>query len=331
MVMQPEDVTLETTYPVNIKGQIDVEVRPRIDGFIKQIYITEGSTVRKGQSMFKIDSPSAEQGVVAAQSALTSAQATLSTAKINVDRMRPLADKGIISITQLQTYENQYASAQATYASAQATLRQAQSVLSWTNVVSPADGIVGSIPYREGNLVNSANVLTTIADTRNVFAYFSINEKQLMALSTSLEGKTLQQKARNMPPVTLTLADGSAYSEPGKIEAISGVVNPATGAATLRAEFPNKLGLLRSGASGRIAIPRILTGVFRVPQKSTMSMQDKTLVYKVQGDSVVRTVITVEPTPDGQDYAVTGGLAEGDRIVSDGIATLSQGMKITPQ
>lgn len=331
IVVQPEDVTLETSYPVNIKGQVDVEVRPRIDGFIQHIYINEGSVVRKGQSLFKIDSPSAVQGVVAAESGVTSAQAALNTAKINVDRMRPLADKGIISITQLQTYENQFASAQASYNSALATLRQAQAVLSWTNVLSPVDGIAGSIPFREGNLVNSANVLTTVADTRNVYAYFSISEKELMALSNNFEGKNLQQKAANMPPVSLTLADGSVYPEKGRIEAIAGVVNTTTGAATLRASFPNKEGLLKSGSSGRIAVPRVLPGVFRIPQKATVSLQDKVFAYKVLGDSIARAMITVESTPDGQSYAVTGGLTEGDRIVAEGLASIRPGMKITPQ
>lgn len=131
-----------------------------------------------------------------------------------------------------------------------------------------------------------------------------------------------------MPPVTLTLADGSVYPEKGKIETISGVVNVTTGSANFRAEFPNKLGILRSGTSGKVSIPRTMPDVFIIPQKTTFALQDKILVYKVQGDSVVQTVISAISTPDGKSYAVTSGLQEGDKIAADGIVLLKHGIKI---
>lgn len=326
--MKTGNTTIFTTYPVTIKGQEDIEIRPRIDGFIENIYIDEGSVVKKGQVLFKINSPQSEQAVMSAKASINSAQANLNTAKLDVDRMRALADKNIISKVQLATYENQYQAAQAVIAEAEATLSQTQATLSWTNVSSPVDGMVGSIPYRLGSLVSSSNVLTTVANTNNVFAYFSLNEKELMDLLQYYEGKTQAEKIKNMPGVTLTLADGTVYPEKGKIETITGVVNTITGSANLRAEFPNKQGALRSGTSGQIKVSREIENVFEIPQKATFALLDKTMVYKVQGDSVVQTVVAVESVGDGQRYVVTNGLKEGDIIVTDGIATLSNGTKI---
>jgi membrane fusion protein (multidrug efflux system) len=327
-VLNAQNIQLETVYPVTIKGQDDTEIRPRIDGFIDAIHVDEGATVRRGQVLFKINSPSAEQALRTAQAVVESAQAQEATAKLNVNRFRPLAEQGIVSQVQLNTYQNAYMVAQAALVQAQAQLANAQAQVSWTNVSSPVDGVVGSITYRLGSLVNNGNVLTTVSGSSNVFAYFSINEKELITLLTNLPGKNQAEKINSLPEVSLKMADGTIYSEKGKIKTITGLVNASTGTVTLRAEFPNAHGLLRSGFSGNIIIPDAKNNAIVVPQKATFTQQDKYLVYKVQGDSVVSAQITVVPTPDGKSYVVTGGLSAGDRIVSDGIVTLSNGKKI---
>ena len=316
-VLSEQDVQLENVYPVTIKGQEDIEIRPRIDGFIDAIYVDEGSVVRKGQTLFKINSPSSEQTVNTAKAA-----------QLNVDRIRPLADKGIVSVTQLNTYENALQTAKAALAQARATYENARATLGWTNVSSPVDGVVGSIPFRLGSLVNSNNTLTTVSSTSNVFVYFSINEKELVSMLDGLEGKTQAEKIGKLPEVTLIMADGTTYSEKGKIKTITGQVNVTTGTVNLRADFPNKQGILKSGFSGRVSIPKHLENILLIPQKATYTLQNKYLVYKVLGDSVVSTMISVVPTPDGKSYVVTDGLKAGDRIVEDGIITLSNGKKI---
>lgn len=330
-VVEEGNATLTRIFPATLRGQDDVDVMPRLDGYITKIYVDEGTVVKKGDKLFSIDSPSAVQGLEAARAQVATAEAGLNTAQIDVDRMRPLAQQNIISNTQLETYENQYQSAQASLFSAQATLRQAQATMGWTTVTSPVDGVVGEIPYRQGSLVSSASVLTTVASTGNIYAYFSLNEKELLELLSEYPGDSQQEKIENMPQVSLTLADGTDYPYTGRIETISGIINTATGSANLRAEFPNYDGVLRSGTSSRITIPRVVQDVFTIPQKATFSQLDKTLIYIVQGDSVVQQVITVEAMPDGQSYAVTSGLHDGDRIVIDGIATLHQGSKISLQ
>jgi len=328
VTVSKQQAHLESVYPVIIRGQEDIEIRPRIDGFIDAIYVDEGSVVRKGQVLFKINSPQSEQAVVTSKAAVESAQAQVNTAKLNVDRIRPLAERGIVSQVQLETTQNAYDAAVAAKSQADAALINANAGLSWTSVTSPVDGVVGSIPFRQGSLVDKASVLTTVANTNNVFAYFSLNEKVLLEFLQKLEGNTQAEKIKNIPLVTLTLADKSIYPEKGKIETITGTVNVTTGSANLRAEFPNKQGILRSGTSGTVSIPRVLNDVFVIPQKATFAQQDRTLVYKVQGDSVVQKIVTVIPIPDGKNYAVTDGLEQGDRIVTDGLATLQNGKKI---
>lgn len=304
----------QATYPVTIKGKEDIDIKPRVDGFIEAIYVDEGSIVKKGQILFKINSPQSEQ-------ALVSAKASYNTAKVNVDRVRPLVEKGILSTTRLEMEEN-------TYQSAKAVLKNAEEAKAWANVTSPVDGIVGRLSYRLGSLVDKSNVLTSVANVSEIYAYFSLNEKSLLQMLGDLEGNTQSEKIKNMPEITLVLSDGTVYGEKGKVETIAGVVDVTTGAVNFRAKFPNKEGLLRSGTSGKAIIPQHLGKLYVIPQKSTFTIQDKVLVYKVQADSVLQTVVTTIPLADGKNYAVQEGLREGDQIVVDGIAKLQNGSKI---
>ncbi|MDR1780322.1 MAG: efflux RND transporter periplasmic adaptor subunit [Tannerella sp.] len=319
---------LVTNYPVTIRGREDIEIRPRIDGFIENIYIDEGSVVKQGQTLFKINSPQAEQAVTTAQAAVTSAEAQIATAKLNVSRMSPLAEKGIISAVQLEAYQNAYDAAVAAGEQAKAQLKNAQATLSWTNVTSPVNGHVGAITYRKGSLVNNQNVLTTVANTSTVFAYFSLNEKQLAEFLQGLDGAAQADKLKNAPAVTLTLADGTVYPHKGRIETITGVVDITTGTANFRAEFTNDEGMLRSGTSGKVSIPETYVDVILIPQRATFAQQNKTLVYVVEDGVARQRIIEVTPTPDGQQYIVHSGLKTGERIVASGVATLTDGTKI---
>lgn len=313
-IIEPQNVELQTVFPAVIKGQKDIDIKPRVDGYIDKVLVDEGSVVKKGQPLFKINSPSSIQ-------ALEAAQSNYNTAKINVDRTRPLAEKGIVSNTTLENY--QYA-----LASAKATLDQAKATMSWTTVTSPVSGFVGTIDYREGSLVSNTIVLTTVSDISNVVAYFSLNEKKLLTLLKNSPGESQAEKIKNMAPVRLLLSDGTEYAEKGKIETISGVVDETSGSVNFRALFANKQNLLRSGSSAKVIIPEHQEGAIVIPQKATFQQQDKVFIFKCQGDSVVQSTIDVTSTPDGQDYVVTNGLSMGDKIVTDGIVSLSNGQKI---
>lgn len=305
---------LHTVYPAVLKGEQDIDIKPRVDGFIDAIYVDEGATVKKGQPLFKINSPSSMQMI-------ETAKANYNTAKLDVERIRPLVEKGIMSQVKLSAYEN-------VMASAKATLEQAKATLSWATVTSPVNGVVGTIAFRQGSLVTNTSVLTTVANVSNVVAYFSVNEKDLLVLLREFKGNSQAEKIKNMPAVNLLLSDGSKYEETGRIQTISGVVDATSGAVNFRAQFPNKQGLLRSGSSAKIVIPTQVKSAVIIPQKATFAQQDKVLVFKCQGDSVVQKSVTVETTPDGLNFVVTEGLAAGDKIVTDGIATLANGQKI---
>jgi membrane fusion protein (multidrug efflux system) len=309
-----QDVELETSYPAVIKGQEDIDIKARVEGYIDAIYVDEGAVVKKGQALFKINSPSSVQ-------LIENAKANYNTAKLDVQRMRPLAEKGIISEVKLSTYEN-------VLASAKATLDQAKATLNWATVTSPVNGVVGAINFRQGSLATTTTVLTTVSNISNVVAYFSVNEKDLLQLLKEYKGNTQAEKIKNMPAVKLLLSDGTKYEETGRIETISGVVDATSGSVSFRATFPNKQGLLRSGSSAKLIIPSEHKGAIVIPQKATFAQQDKVLVYKFQGDSVVQKMVGVKSTPDGQSFVVTDGLSIGDKIVTDGIATLSNGQKI---
>ena len=309
-----QDVELQASYPAVLKGQQDIDIKARVEGYIDAVLVDEGASVRKGQALFKINSPASVQ-------AIENARANYNTAKLDVERIRPLAEKGIMSQVKLSAYEN-------VLASSKATLDQAKAALAWATVTSPVDGVVGAIAFRQGSLATNTTVLTTVSNISKVIAYFSVNEKELLLLLKEFKGTTQAEKIRNMPAVKLLLSDGSEYEESGRIETISGVVDATSGSVSFRALFPNKHGLLRSGSSAKVIIPTEYKAAIVVPQKATFAQQDKVLVYKFQGDSVIQKVVSVKTTPDGQGYVVTEGLSEGDKIVTDGIATLTNGQKI---
>jgi membrane fusion protein (multidrug efflux system) len=315
--LKPQDVELQSVIPAVIKGKEDVDIKPQVDGFIEVVYVDEGANVKKGQPLFKINSPSSIK-------AFEEAQAKYNTAKLDVDRMRPLAEKNIISKVQLDSYQN-------ALDAAKATLEQSKVTMSWLYVTSPVNGIVGTIPYRLGSLVNSNSILTTVSNTSTLVAYFSMNEKELYEFLLGLKGKTKDEKIRSIPDVKFRMPNGTIYEEPGRIETISGIVDQNSGTVSFRASFPNKNGILLSGTSGNIIISELMKEALIIPQKSTFSQQDKILVYKVQADSVLQDAIKVKSTPDGINYVVLDGLESGDKIVADGIATLRNGQKINIQ
>ncbi len=315
--LKPQDVELQSVFPAVIKGKEDVDIKPRVDGFIEVVYVDEGAKVKKGQPLFKINSPSSIK-------ALEEAQAKYNTAKLDVERMRPLAEKNIISKVQLDSYQN-------ALDAVKATLEQSKATMSWVYVTSPVNGVVGTIPYRLGSLVNSNSILTTISNTSTLVAYFSMNEKELYEFLLGLKGETKDEKIRSIPDVTFRMPNGILYEEPGRIETISGIVDQTSGTVSFRASFPNKNRILLSGTSGNIIISKLMKDALIISQKSTFSQQDKILIYKVQADSVLQDAIMVKSTPDGINYVVLDGLKSGDKIVTDGIATLRNGQKINIQ
>jgi membrane fusion protein (multidrug efflux system) len=326
--------TLDSDYPATIEGIANVDIRPKVDGFIQRVYVDEGALVKKGQLLFTIDAPQYEQQVRTASAAISSAEADVNTAQLQVNKTKPLVEKDIISKYELESAQLTLQSKKAMLAQAKAALVNANVNLGYTRITSPVDGIVGAIPFKTGSLVSgsSAQPLTTVSNTSKVYAYFSLNEKQLLDFSSTYPGKTLNEQMKNIPPVGLVLADGTVYAQNGKIESINSQINKSTGAASLRATFPNPVAVLKNGASALVRIPQHVKDVILIPQKSTTDLQGKKFVY-VLGDSakVINTPIEVMQVAKGKFFVVTKGLKAGDKIVLEGFQSLRDGTKIKPE
>ncbi|PWS31054.1 efflux RND transporter periplasmic adaptor subunit [Pedobacter paludis] len=325
---------LNSDYPATIEGIQNIDIRPKVDGFIQKILVDEGAVVKKGQLLFTIMAPQYEQEVRTARAAISSAEADVNAAQLQVNKTKPLVEKDIISKYDLDAAQLTLQSRKAALAQAKAALANAQVNLSYTSITSPVDGVVGSIPFRNGSLVSSSSTepLTTVSNTSRVYAYFSLNEKQLLDFSKTYKGNTLAEQMKNIPAVSLVLADGSVYAQNGKIESINGQINTATGSASLRATFPNPISLLKNGASASVRIPQHIENAILIPQKSTIDLQGKKFVY-VLGDSakIISTEIQIMDLAKDKFYVVTKGLKAGDKVVLEGFQSLKDGAKIKPE
>ena len=328
-----QNTTLETSYPATLQGQQNIEIRPKIDGYVEQIYIDEGSAVKKGQVLFRISAPQYQQDVNTSAAAISSAEADVSAAELQVKKTKSLVEKDIISKFELESAEYTLQARKAALAQAKAGFANARTNLGYTTVTSPVNGVIGAIPYKLGSLVSGTTQmpLTTVSNISNVYAYFSLNEKQLLDFSRQYKGNTLAEKLHQLPAVTLVLSDGSAYPEKGKVETIGGLINTETGSASFRATFPNPVGILRSGGSAIVQIPVAASNAILIPQKSTYELQGKRFVYLVaSGNKILSTEINIESTPAGQYFVVTKGLKAGDTIVLESAAPLQDSIIIKP-
>ena len=322
---------MQTTYPASIKGIQDVEIRPKVSGFITQLCVQEGQAVKAGQLLFVIDNTTYQAQVRQAQAALSSAKAQLNTSKLTYENSKKLFEKNVIGSYELQTAQNTYENARAAVAQAQAALSSAKDMLGFCYVKSPANGVIGSLPYKVGALVSASSVdpLTTVSDVATVEVYFSMTEKDILNLTKKAGG--IHAAISDFSAVKLQLADGTMYNELGKVTKVSGVINQTTGSVSMIARFPNPNRLLKSGASGTIVVPRISNNSIVIPQSATTEIQDKIFVYVVTPQNRVKyTEIQVDPQNDGNHYVVTNGLNAGDRIVTKGLTSLTDSMEIKP-
>lgn len=331
ITVQATDAQLETSYPATIKGLEDIEIRPKVSGFITKLCVDEGDFVRKGQPLFQLERVQFEAAVRSAEANVNVIKTNIKTQELNLENKRMLHGKGIISNFDLQSAENQLESLKAQLAQAQAGLTDARNNLSYCTVTSPVSGVVGSIPYRLGSLVSASTPqpLTTVSNIETMYAYFSMTEKQMLALTREKGG--IVAAMDKMPAVKLQLADGSEYPLAGNVSAISGVIEAGTGSVQMRATFANPERVLRSGGAGAILVPVKSEGCILVPQKATYDIQNKKFVYVVGDDNkVTGREIEVLVQNDGQNYIVVKGLKAGERIVVEGVNQLKTGNVIKP-
>lgn len=316
-------VTVYTDYPTSIEGIINSEVRAKISGYITDVLVDEGQKVRKGQTLFKLETQSMNQDAAAAK-------ANVNAAQVEVDKLKPLVDKNIISSVQLETAKAKLQQAKSGYNSI-------VSSIGYGTIKSPVDGYVGEIRLRKGSLVSPTdqNPLTTVSNISEVYAYFSMNEKEYLDFIQNAEGTSKQEKINNLPEVTLILANGSEYGSKGKIETINSQVNKQTGTVSFRAQFDNSNSILNNGNSGVIKVPTVYENVLVVPQSATFENQNSRFVYTLIKDSSNTMIASSKSIKiKGQSnnlYIIESGLGEGETIIVKGVGKLRDGTPIQPK
>jgi membrane fusion protein (multidrug efflux system) len=319
-------------YSASLEGKMNVEIRPQVDGYLEKIYVEEGAYVKAGQTLFKINDRPYQEQLSNAKASLVSALANLDRAQVEIDRLTPLVKNNVISEVQLKTAQSSYDAAKGAVSQAQASVSTAQINLGYTLITAPVSGYAGRIPFKAGSLVGrgEATPLTMVSDVSEVYAWFSLSEVDYLQFKNQYDGKTIQEKVKQLPPVELVLADNTIYPEKGKIETIEGQFDRTMGVISFRAVFPNNAGILRSGNTGRIRIPRQHNSLV-VPTEATFELQDRVFVFTVSdSNKVVSKPISISGKT-GQYYLVDKGLAPGERIVYQGLDRLRDGMVIVPE
>jgi len=313
------NTTLLKEYPVKLEGITDIEIRSKVDGYIEKIYVEEGEIVKKGQTLFQL-----ETQITSQEAAI--AKANLEAAQLEVNRLTPLVERNIISQVNLDTAKAKLAAVKSSYQSILAKINYA-------TIKSPSNGVIGDLPLKIGSYVSmqTAQPLTIISDISTINAYFSINEKEQLELVMESEGNTFEDKISKIPPVQLMLSNGMIYNEKGIIKTISGQANVQTGSFRVKASFPNPNRLLRSGETGIIQIPTYIKEAILIPQTATFELQDKRMALILDADNHVKNVpIEVRPVPGGQYFVVDEGLNIDDKILIEGVGLISEGTKINP-
>ena len=329
MTLKREDRRLTEQYSAVIRGLQDVEVRPQVSGTITQVCVDEGAKVKKGQVLFIIDQVPYKAAVEVARAAVATAEAAEEIARQTLEGKEMLYADKVISDFDLRTAKNEYKSAQAATMQAHAELVNAQNDLSYTEVKSPVDGVAGMTDFRIGALVSASMTepLISVSDNSQMLAYFSMTEKQVLALTRQYG--SIDNAIKSFPEVSLRLNDGSVYEHPGRIDVISGIIDKTTGTASLRATFDNRDGRLMSGGQANVIVPYDRPASIVIPQEATYEIQNRTFAYKVVDGIARSTSIEVFPINDGKEYIVESGLNEGDVIVSEGAGLLKDGTRVT--
>jgi membrane fusion protein (multidrug efflux system) len=328
-----ENTTTDAEYPASIQGTVDVEIRPQVSGNLDRVLVDEGAYVSKGQTLFKINERPFREQLNNALANLHAAEAALINAQLEVDKLTPLVQNKVVSDYQLKTAKATKKIAAANIEQAKALVASARINLGYTNVTAPVSGYIGRLPKKQGSLVSATDVeaLTTLSDIHEVYAYFSLSETDFINFKSQYAGSSIGAKIKNLPPVSLILADNNAYSQTGKIDMVDGQFDKTTGAITLRATFPNANGTLRSGNTGRIRLGLEHDDAILVPQSATIEMQDKVFVFTVNKENKVTKMPITVVGKSGTNYLIKDGVKSGDQIVLSGIDKLQEGQLIQPE
>ena len=330
MTVKKSDIELPYKFSAKMKGSNDVTITPQASGQLMKICVTEGQQVKKGQTLFIIDSRNARLELEAAQANLQAAKAQENSAKLEYESNKNLFDKKIVSSYMLSNSENAYKQAQAAVAQARAAVNRAKVELGFCTITAPVSGVTGSIPVRVGDQVSPMSELTILSGNTTMFAEFSVNEAIIEEMvHYGINADEMDKYIAKLPEATFVMKNGTKYPHKGRVVSLTGVVNSETGSLTAKVSFPNPDGHLYSGIQGTIVMSFAEKNVIVIPQSAVVRLQDKSQVYKVKADSTATAVeIKTLDTGNGKDFIVTTGLKVGEKIVSTGANNVTEGQKV---
>ena len=330
MTVKKQDVEVPVKFSAKMKGQTDVTITPQVSGQLMRICVTEGQQVKKGQTLFIIDSRNAQLNLEAAQANLQAALASENSAKLEYESNKNLYEKKIVSKYMLDNSENSYKQAQASVAQARASVNNAKVNLGFCTLTAPVSGLIGEIPVRTGDQVSPGMQLTIVSGNSNMDAEFSVTESLIeQMVQYGMSTADVDKYIANLPDVTFIMKNGTEYHYKGRITSMTGVVNAATGSLSCKASFPNPNGHLYSGIQGTVVLPYSEKDVIIIPQNAVIRLQDKSQVYKVKADSTATAVdVTIEDIGNGKEFIITSGLNVGDQIVTTGANNVTEGQKV---
>lgn len=331
MVVSSQPIEFEETYSASIRGLQDVDIIPQVSGRIIRLCVKEGEQVKTGQVLAVIDQVPYQAALRTARANVSAAQAKVETARIELNGKQSLFDEKVISDYELSVARNQLAVAQAELEQAKAQEANARNDLSYTEIKSPSNGVIGTLPYRIGALVGPTieQPFTVVSDNSEMYAYFSVSENKLRQLRAQYG--SIDKMISRMPEVGLQLNDGTLYGQKGHIETVSGIVNPTTGAVQIKALFPNPDRELLSGSIGNVILQNPKTEAVTIPMTATVELQDKIIAYRLKNGQAEAAYLTVDRLNDGNRFIVKEGLSVGDTIVAEGVGLVREGMSITPK
>lgn len=328
LTVQAKDYSVDVEYAAQIRGRQDIRIIPRVEGYLQKVLIKEGEQVKQGQLLFVIDQIQYHAAVKSAQASVLQAQALLAKTEQELEGKKMLRAKNVISDFEMKQAERDLDIAKANVVSAKAELESTKNNLSFTELRSPSDGVIGRLPYRKGDFVGPTTTegLTIVSDNSQMYVYFSMSESKVMDYLG--EFPTMQQAIAHMPELSLVLLSEKMYDKKGRVESISGVMDEKTGAVSVRAVFPNETGCLLSGGTARVVMPYVHRNAITIPQEATFEIQDKVYVYKVIDGKASSSVIEVKRLNDGKNFIVIHGLKTGEVIIAKGAGLVREGMKV---
>ncbi len=330
MTVANSDIELPYKFSARMQGQNDVTVTPQVSGQLTKIYVTEGQQVKRGQTLFTIDSRNAQLELEAANANLQAALSQENSAKLEYESNKNLFDKKIVSSYMLANSENAYKQAQAAVAQARAAVNRARVNLGFCTITASVSGVIGEIPVRTGDQVSPMTQLTILSGNTSMYAEFAVTESIVEAMvKEGAKASDVEKYISTLPEATFVMKNGTEYPYKGRVVSLSGVVNAATGSLTCKVSFPNPDGHLYSGIQGTVVMQFAENNVIVIPQNAVVRLQDKSIVYKVQTDSTATAVdVTTQDTGNGKDFIITGGLNPGDRIVTVGANNVTEGQRV---